>query len=56
MRSLTALLTPMVAAAVTAGAVALAGPAGAATGSIWTVQPTANPQAKHLTDSSLSSV
>ena len=56
MRSLIALLTPLVAAAVTAGAVALAGPAGAATGSIWTVQPTANPQAKHLTDSSLSSV
>jgi hypothetical protein len=59
MRSLTTLLTPLIAAAaVTAGAVALAGPAGAATGSIWTVQPTANPQAKAPipTDSTFASV
>jgi hypothetical protein len=58
MLSLTALLTPLVAAAVTAGAVALAGPAGAATGSVWTVQPTVNPAAKSATptDSTFASV
>jgi hypothetical protein len=58
MRSIRAFLMPLLATAVTAGAVALAGPAGAATGSIWTVQPTVSPQAKaaDITNSTLISV
>ncbi len=47
MRTWRALLIPLLAAAITlGGAAALAGPADAAVGSIWTVQPTVNPQAK----------
>jgi hypothetical protein len=58
MRSIRAFLMPLLAAAATAGVVTLAGPAGAATGSIWAVQPTANPQAKaaDATNSTLISV
>lgn len=59
MRSLRAFLMPLLAtAAVTAGAVTAAGPAGAATGSIWKVEATVNPQAKaeNPTNSTLASV
>jgi hypothetical protein len=60
MRSLRARLIPLLAAAViTAGsAAALAGPADAAAGSIWTVQPTVNPAARAAapTDSTFASV
>src|ERR1700691_2079291 len=58
MRPLRTFLTSLATAAVTAGAVALAGPASAATGSIWAVQPTASPQAKaaNFTRSNLVSV
>ena len=60
MRSLRARLIPLLAAAaiVTGGAAALAGPADAAAGSIWTVQPTANPAATASapTDSTFASV
>ena len=59
MRTQRALVIPLLAAAVTlGGAAALAGPADAAAGSIWTVQPTINPQAKapEPTDSTFASV
>jgi hypothetical protein len=58
MRSLRVFLIPLLAtAAITTGA-ALAGPAGAATGSIWKVEPTVNPQARAVdpTDTTLSNV
>src|SRR5580704_6474898 len=59
MRTQRALVIPLLAAAITlGGAATLAGPADAAAGSIWTVQPTANPQAKAPvpTDSTFASV
>ena len=59
MRTRRALVIPLLAAAITlGGAAALAGPADAAAGSIWTVQPTINPQAKapEPTDSTFASV
>ena len=60
MRSLRARLIPLLAAAAiaTGGAAALAGPADAAAGSIWTVQPTVNPAARAAapTDSTVAGV
>jgi hypothetical protein len=59
MRSLRAFLMPLLAiAAVTVGAVTAADPAGAATGSIWKVEATVNPQAKaeNPTNSTLADV
>jgi hypothetical protein len=59
MRSQRAFLIPLLAAAITfGGAAALAGPAHAAAGSIWTVQPTVNPAARSATptDSTFASV
>ena len=49
-------LLATVLAATSIGALTLAGPAGAATPSIWTVQTTANPHADQLTNSTFASV
>jgi hypothetical protein len=57
MRSLRVLATPLMAAAILTGSTAaLAAPAGAATGPVWTVETTVNPQATHLTNSGFAAV
>jgi hypothetical protein len=57
MRSLRVLATPLMAAAILTGSTAaFAAPAGAATGPVWTVETTVNPQATHLTNSGFAAV
>jgi hypothetical protein len=56
MRHQRVLTVAVLTAAISVGATTLAGPAGAATGSIWTVQSTPNPHAAQLTNSVFESV